>query len=55
MSVTLAQEINVIMAIVIVIIIIVLLITSQTYAEIPVLLMTFGAAILLNQERLRVR
>ncbi len=48
-SVTLAQEINVIMAIVIVIIIVVLLITSQTYAEVPVLLMTFGAAILLNQ------
>ena len=49
MSVTLAQEINVIMGIVIVIIIIVLLITSQTYAEIPVLLLTFGAAIILNQ------
>lgn len=49
MSVTLAQEINVIMGIVIVIIILVLIFTSQTYAEIPVLLLTFGAAIILNQ------
>ena len=49
MSATLAQEINVIMAVVIVIIILVLLFTSETYGEIPVLLLTFGAAILLNQ------
>lgn len=48
-STTLAQEINVIMVIVIMIIILVLLVTSQTYAEIPVLLLTFGAAIILNQ------
>ncbi len=48
-STTLAQEINVIMVIVIIIIILVLLVTSQTYAEIPVLLLTFGAAIILNQ------
>ena len=45
---TIAEEVNVIMALVAVIVVIVLLFTSQTYAEIPVLLITFLAAMILN-------
>ncbi len=48
-SETLAAEMNVIMAIAAVIIVAVLLLTSQTYGEIPVLLLTFLAAMLLNK------
>ena len=47
-SETLAAEMNVIMAIAAVIIVAVLLLTSHTYGEIPVLIMTFVAAMLLN-------
>ena len=43
-----AEEMNVVILIVAVIILAVLLLTSQTYAEIPVLVLTFGAAALLN-------
>ena len=42
------QEMLVVDIIAVVIIILVLLVTSKTYAEIPVLLLTFGAAALLN-------
>ena len=42
------QEMLVVDLIAVVIIILVLLLTSKTYAEIPVLLLTFGAAALLN-------
>jgi len=45
---TIAEEVNVIMVLVAVIVVIVLLFTSQTYAEIPVLLITFLAAMILN-------
>lgn len=45
---TIAAEMQVVVVIVLVIIIGVLLFTSHTYVEIPVLLMTFGAAALLN-------
>lgn len=45
---TIAAEMQVVVVIVIVIIIAVLLFTSHTYLEIPVLLMTFGMAALLN-------
>jgi len=44
----LAAEMNVILLVAVVVILAVLLFTSKTYAEIPVLLMTFGAAALLN-------
>lgn len=47
-SATLAGEMNLIMAIAAVIIVTVLLLTSQTYGEIPVLLLTFGSAMVLN-------
>ncbi len=47
-SATLAEEMNLIIAIAAVIIVAVLLLTSQTYGEVPVLLMTFVAAALLN-------
>lgn len=47
-SETLAAEIQVVMGIVAVIIVAVLLLTSRTYGEIPVLLLTFVAAMLLN-------
>ena len=43
------QEVNVIMVLVAVIVVAVLLLTSQTYAEIPVLLLTFVSAMILNQ------
>ncbi len=44
----LAAEMNVVMAIAVVIILLVLLFTSHTYMEIPVLLLTFGMAAILN-------
>ncbi len=47
-SETLAKEMSVIMGIAAVIIVAVLLLTSRTYGEIPVLLLTFLAAMLLN-------
>lgn len=47
-SETIAAEMQVVVVIVIVIIIAVLLFTSHTYLEIPILLITFGAAALLN-------
>lgn len=43
------QEVNVIMVLVAVIVVAVLTLTSQTYAEIPVLLLTFVSAMILNQ------
>lgn len=43
------QEVNVIMVLVAGIVVAVLLLTSQTYAEIPVLLLTFVSAMILNQ------
>ena len=42
------QEMLVVDIIAVIIIVLVLLLTSRTYAEIPVLLITFGAAALLN-------
>lgn len=42
-------EVSVIMVYVVVIIIVVLMLTSQTWAEVPVLMLTFGIAMLLNQ------
>lgn len=48
MSETIAAEMQVVVVIVLVIIIAVLLFTSHTYLEIPVLLITFGAAAILN-------
>lgn len=47
-SATLASEMNVIMAIAAVIVVLVLLLTSRTYGEIPVLIITFLSAMLLN-------
>lgn len=47
-SETIAAEMQVVIVIVLVIIIAVLFLTSHTYMEIPVLLITFGAAALLN-------
>ena len=46
---TLAGEMNIIFAIAIVIIVLVLTLTSHSFAEVPVLLVTFGAAALLNK------
>ncbi|WP_242830044.1 MMPL family transporter [Butyrivibrio sp. XPD2002] len=43
-----AKEMQVVSALVVVIVLAVLLITSQTYAEIPVLLITFGAAAVMS-------
>ncbi len=43
------REVNVIMVYVAIIIVVVLLFTSQTYAEIPVLILTFVIAMVLNQ------
>lgn len=45
---TLAQEMTVILAIAAVIIVLVLLITSRSYAELPVMILTFASAALLN-------
>ena len=46
---SLAAEMQVVMVIAVVIILLVLLFTSHTYMEIPVLLMTFGTAALMNK------
>ena len=43
-----SAEVNVIMVYVAVIILVVLLLTSQTYAEVPVLLLTFGTGMIMN-------
>jgi len=43
------QEVSVIMVIVAIIVVVVLFFTSSTYAEIPVLLLTFVSAMILNQ------
>ena len=48
-SESLAAEMQVVMVIAVVIILLVLLFTSHTYMEIPVLLMTFGLAALMNK------
>ena len=48
-SALLAQEINVVMVIAAIIIIAVLLLTSKTYMEVPVLLLTFVAGAILNK------
>lgn len=47
-SVTLAEEMKSILVVAAIIIVVVLLITSKTYGEIPVLLLTFSTAMLLN-------
>lgn len=47
-SETLAKEMQTIFLVAVIIIVLVLLFTSRTYAEIPVLLITFGAAAILN-------
>ena len=46
---TIASEVNVIMVYVAVIVVVVLTLTSQTYGEVPVLLLTFVIAMILNQ------
>ena len=46
---TIASEVSVIMVYVAVIVVIVLTLTSQTYGEVPVLLLTFVTAMILNQ------
>ena len=46
---TIAREVSVIMVYVAVIVVAVLLLTSQTYGEVPVLLITFVSAMILNQ------
>ena len=46
---TIDAEVSVIMVIVAIIVVVVLFFTSQTYAEIPVLLLTFISAMILNQ------
>ena len=46
---TIASEVSVIMVYVAVIVVAVLLFTSQTYGEVPVLLLTFVTAMILNQ------
>ena len=46
---TTEREMNLVMVIAVVIIVTVLLITSRTYMEVPVLLMTFGTAAILNK------
>lgn len=48
-SASLDAEIQVVMVIAVVIILLVLLFTSQTYMEIPVLIMTFGMAAIMNK------
>ena len=46
---TIAKEINVVMVLTCGIILAVLLFTSRTYMEVPVMIMTFGAAAILNK------
>lgn len=48
MNAMLDEEMLVILAVAVVLILVVLTLTSQAYAEVPVLLMTFGAAALMN-------
>ena len=48
MNAMLDEEMLVILAVAVVLILVVLSLTSQAYAEVPVLLMTFGAAALMN-------
>ena len=48
MQETIATEVNIIMVYVAIIVVVVLLFTSQTYAEVPVLIITFLAAMILN-------
>ena len=48
MSADLANEMGIILVIAAVIIVVVLTLTSRSYAEVPVLILTFGAAALLN-------
>ncbi|SEK83043.1 Predicted exporter protein, RND superfamily [Butyrivibrio sp. ob235] len=45
---TIAKEMKTVSALVVVIVLVVLVLTSQTYAEIPVLLLTFGAAAVMS-------
>ena len=45
---TIEREVNVIMVYVAIIIVVVLIFTSQTYAEVPVLLLTFVVGMILN-------
>ena len=45
---TIANEMKTVSALVVVIVLVVLLLTSQTYAEIPVLIITFGAAAIMS-------
>ncbi|WP_081846718.1 efflux RND transporter permease subunit [Butyrivibrio sp. AE3004] len=45
---TIQKEMQTVSALVVVIVLVVLVLTSQTYAEIPVLLLTFGAAALMS-------
>ena len=46
---TIAHEVSIIMVYVAVIVVVVLILTSQTYGEVPVLLLTFVIAMILNQ------
>ena len=46
---TIAREVSIIMVYVAIIVVVVLLFTSQTYGEVPVLLLTFVTAMILNQ------
>ena len=48
-SETIADEMQIVMLVAVVIIVVVLIFTSQTYMEVPVLLITFGMAALLNK------
>ena len=45
---TLQQEMNTILVVAVIIIVVVLVLTSRAYMEVPVLLLTFGAAALMN-------
>ena len=45
---TIAKEMQTVSALVVVIVLVVLVLTSQTYAEIPVLIITFGAAAIMS-------
>ncbi len=49
MAETIDAEVNVIMVYVAVIVVAVLILTSRTYGEVPVLLLTFITAMILNQ------
>ena len=49
-SADLQSEMSVILVLAAIVIVLVLTLTSRSYAEVPVLIMTFGAAALLNME-----